>query len=202
MRSKRAGIHQQLKRLIRALVKLNPLKTKEQKSLIGEIIWYLILPGVMIAFSILLGIYLLTVGFSGYPAAADFWNKALSTTGVITETTKETYTIKPSAFSFTSSHTYYASTVRFQTEQGQIAEFKANDICQSPHPDLCSGKQVQVLYAFDNPQLSMIKGGDSPLDRTRTKIGWGIIILLGSVFILVEALPACNERFSPTQRRR
>ncbi len=202
MQSKRAKIYQQLKQLIRELVKLNRLKPKNQRSLIRERIWYFILPGMTIVFIILAGMWLLTVGFSAYPAAADFLNKALLTTGVITKTTTEIYHSPPGLYMASSSHSYYVSTVQFQTEQGQKAEFKANNICQSPHPDLCSGKQVQVLYVFDNPQLSMIKGGDSPLDRARNKIGWGIMTLLGGVFIFKEALAEYNERLSPTRRRR
>jgi hypothetical protein len=62
---------------------------------------------------------------------------------------------------------------------------------------LCSGRNVQVLYAFDNPQLAMVKGGDSPLDRAENNIGWGIFMVLGGIFTLLEY----SGLFEPTRRR-
>jgi Protein of unknown function (DUF3592) len=193
MRSKRARIERQSKELIRELVKLNSVKTEEQKSLIRERIGYLIFPGGLIVLPVLGGACLLSVGFSSYRAAADFGNKAISTTGVVTETTSHTYTAP-------SPQTYDVYTVQFQTEQGQIAKLKTKDICPSRQPSLCNSGKVQVLYAFDNPQLAMIKGGDSPLDKARNEIGLGIFMLLSGVFTFIIAPSEYGGRFGPTRR--
>jgi Protein of unknown function (DUF3592) len=185
MRSKRARIDRQSKELIRELVKLNSVKTEEQKSLIRERMFDLISFGIRIVLPVLGGACLLSVGFSSYRAAADFGNKALSTTGAIVETTSHTYTV-PTNGSAPASYPYYVYTVQFQTEQGQIAQFKTNDTCRSRQSSLGNGSKVQVLYAFDNPQLAMVKGCDSPLDVARNHIGWGIAILLTGIFTFIE----------------
>ena len=190
MRSKRAKIDRQSKELIRELVKLNSvktvsLKTESQRALIRERIGYLIFPGGMIVLSVLVGAWLISVGFSSYRAAADFGNKAISTTGVVTETTSHTYTAPSNGTSAPISYPYYVYTVQFQTEQGQIAQLKTKDICPSRQPSLCNSGKVQVLYAFDNPQLAMVKGGDSPLDRARNNIGWGIFMVFGGIFTFI-----------------
>jgi hypothetical protein len=164
---------------------------EEQRSLILERIGYLIFPGGMIVLPVLVGAWFISVGFSSYRAAADFGNKAISTTGVVTETTTVTSSGGGSLFSATPPQTYDVYTVQFQTK----------DICPIRQPSLCNSRKVQVLYAFDNPQLSMIKGGDSPLDRARSKIGWGIFMLLSGIFTFIIAPSEYGGRFGPTRRR-
>jgi Protein of unknown function (DUF3592) len=202
MRSKRARIDRQSKELIRELVKLNSfktvsLKTEEQRSLIRERMYLIFAGGIMIVLPVLVGAWLLSVGFSSYRAAADFGSKAISTTGAIVETKSHTYTAPSVSLSAPSSHTYYVYTVQFQTEQGQIAKLETKDICPSRQPSLCNGRKVQVLYAFDNPQLAMVKGGDSPLDKARNNIGWGIFMLLTGIFTFIEY----SGLFGLTRRR-
>ena len=97
-----------------------------RRSSIWQRIGYQVFPGVWMIYCISMGVGFLIQGFSDYQAAADFRNKALSTIGIITETTRrQNYTSSGMAAAPS-----YISTVQFETEQGEIAEFKAHNICQ------------------------------------------------------------------------
>ncbi|MBW4580534.1 MAG: DUF3592 domain-containing protein [Tildeniella nuda ZEHNDER 1965/U140] len=167
-----------------------------RRNSIWQRIGYLVFPGGFIILSTSIGVSTLIQSFSNYQAAANFRNKSLSTTGIITETTTQTNT-SPSGMAAAPS---YVSTIQFETEQGKIAEFEAYNICQGYQLNLCSGKKVQVLYASDNPELSMIKGGSSPLDRARNNIGLGIFLILGGVMTFIIAATEYGGRFGPTRR--
>ncbi len=146
--------------------------------------------------SISMGVGVLIQGLSDYQAATDFGNKALSTIGIITDTTTQANNT-PSGMAAPPS---YVSTVQFEAEQGKIAEFKAYNICQGYPLNLCNGKKVQVLYASNNPELAMIKGGSSPLDRARNGIGLGIFLILGGIMTFIIAPQEYGGRFGSTQR--
>jgi len=195
MRSRRKRISQQAAELTRELVRLNTSKTGKRASFnIPEGIGYLIFRGFNVL-SVLAGIWLLTVGFSDYQAAADFGNKAVATTGIIAETSYQSRTI--SSGGFPSSYIVKVPTIQFETRQGRIIRFEGDEnLCTRS----CRGKKVQVLYDSGNPHLAMIKGGSSPLNRARNNIGSGIFMTLVGILMFIIAPSEYGGRFNSTQR--
>lgn len=194
MRSKSKAIHQQAEKLIREAIKLNSSKTKKQSSLLSGV-GYLVFPGGFIVLSVSLGIWLLYLGLSDYPAATDFESKAVSTTGIITETSYQTRTI--SSGGLPSSSRVVVPTIQFKTRQGEIIRFEGDDdLCTRS----CRGEEVQLYYASDNPHQVMVKEGSSPIDRARSKIGWGIFFALVGIFNFIIAHSEYGVRFVPSQR--
>jgi hypothetical protein len=121
--------------------------------------------------------FLLLNGCLNYQAAADFNHKALPSVGIIieTEARQKTFTSGYSAFT----ETYYVSTIQFETKEGKITRFEESGICQANPLNLCDGRKVQVLYAADNPELSMVEGWTTPLDRVINNIIIGTYVTLG-----------------------
>lgn len=209
--SDRQRASERSKELIRELIKLNSSKAKKQSSSNSERTekWFPILCGGWIALSTSMGIGLLAFGLSNYQAAEDFEKTAVSTTGVVTDTQWKSRTAGGAPIPQT--YTVNVSTVRFETNQGKVIEFEADDICykEPSRPDSCNGKAVQVLYTPDNPQLLMVEGGSSPLDKAKSRIGWGVFLILSgivsSIFALTEhrgqlSLRGTAKRSTPVQR--
>lgn len=145
-----------------------------------------------------MGGWLLIQGFSNYQVAATFKDKALLTTGIITETTTQS---NLASSGLSAAPPSYISTIQFKTEKGEVTQFKADDICyEGFRLNSCDGKDVQVLYASDNPQLAMVKGGSSPMDEVKNHIGWGLFILLGGTRIFMLELRKYGGQFSPDWR--
>lgn len=190
------------KELIRELIKLNSSKVKKQSSSKPERTEKLfpILYGGWIVLSSLMGMWLLALGLSNYQAAVDFGKKSVSTTGVITDTQWRSRTVGGTPIPQT--YTIYVSTVQFKTNQGKVIEFEADDICykEPSRPNSCDGKQVQVSYSPDNPQLVMVKGGSSPLDRAKSNIAWGVFMTLFGMGNLINALTEYRGRSASARR--
>lgn len=194
MRSKRKEIHQQAEKLIRETIKLNSSKTKKQSSLISEIGYLVFLVG-FIVLNVSLGSWLLYLGLLDYPAATDFESKAVATTGIITETSYQSRTI--SSGGLPRSYRVVVPTIQFKTRQEEIIRFEGDDdLCTRS----CSGEEVQLFYASDNPHMVMVKDGSSPIDRARSKIGWGIFLVLAGIFTFIIAPSEYGGRFGPSQR--
>jgi Protein of unknown function (DUF3592) len=194
MRSKRKEIHHQAEKLIRETIKLNSSKTKKKGSLISKI-GYLVFPGGFIVLYVSIGLWSFCLGLSDYPAATDFENKAVATTGIITETNYESRTI--SSGGFPNSYIVVVPTIQFKTSQGEFIRFRGDDdLCTRS----CRGEEVQLFYASDNPHLVMVKGGSSPIDRARSKIGCGIFFVLFGIFNFIIAPSEYGGRFGPSQR--
>ena len=153
---------------------------------------YLVLRGGLPIIYISGGGWLLIHGFSNYQAAVSFRDKTLSTTGIITQTTIQG---KLASSGLTAAPPSHISTIQFKTEQGKVAEFRASDICQDYQLNSCDGKGVQVLYASDNPQLAMVKGGFSPIGEIKQEIGWGSFMTLTGIIMLITEY---RERFNLT----
>jgi hypothetical protein len=169
-----------------------------RRNSIWQRIGYLVFLGSATVLPISAGIWLSTQGFSNYQAAANFRSNALLTTGIITETTIQSGGAATNVGG--SLPPAYISTIRFETEQGKRAEFKASDICLVEPLNSCNGKRVQVLYAASNPELAMIKGGSSPLDKVRANIGYGIFFILFGLGTLIVAPSDYRGQFGSTQR--
>ncbi len=196
MRSKRKEIHQQAKKLIRETIELNSSKTKKQSSLIAGI-GYLVFPWGFIFLTISLGFLLLRLGLSDYPVATDFGNKAVATTGIITETSYRSRIM--SSGGLPSSYTVVVPTIQFKTRQGEIIRFEGDeDLCTRS----CRGQEVQLFYASDRPHQVMVRGGSSPIDRAKSKIGWGIFLVVSGIFNFITALSEDCGRFGSSQRHR
>ena len=135
----------------------------------------------------LIGVGLSIEGFSSYQAAANFWNNAIATTGIITNTEE------------TMNCTYYGSlpscsndsitTIRFTTLQREIIKFESDTvICinrTSSNP--CEGRKVEIVYDSSNPHQAIVKGSASPRVRVIFRIGVGVIfVIFGMLFIKVQ----------------
>ncbi len=149
--------------------------------------------------SMIVGGWLLIHGFSNYQVAVTFKDKALLTTGIITETTTQS---NLASSGLSAAPPSYVSTIQFKTEKGEAAQFKAHDICyEGFRLNSCDGKDVQVLYASDNPQLAMVKGGSSPMDKVKQAIGLGLFMLLGGIMISISELKKYGGWFRSEQHR-
>jgi hypothetical protein len=121
----------------------------------------------MIIFYIVCWAIFIIQGFLDYPAAADFWNNAIETTGIIVETDKRSecttsYAISsppsfpstpttpttPTPTPHTSCSTYFISTIQFETQQEEIMTFESDpDMCvDRPNSTPCNGRKVEVIY--------------------------------------------------------
>jgi hypothetical protein len=108
----------------------------------------------------------------------------MSTIGKISRTIAET-TYSYSTYNVMT-HTSYVSTIQFNTSQGKSMAFTVRKACHgNDNPYACDGKEIQVFYDPDDPQLSMIKGGSSPLDRVMTGFGLGLFLTLAGIYMLV-----------------
>jgi len=78
--------------------------------------------------------------------------------------------------------TYDVSTVQFETKQGTLVQFTVDDICRGNQTSYaCDGKTIQIFYHPDDPEIHMIKGGSTPMNRVSTWIVWGLVFVLGGV---------------------
>lgn len=148
----------------------------------------------MIIFYIVCGAILIIQGFLDYPAAADFCNNAIATTGIIVETDERekcttSYAIStpPSFPTHTSCSTYFISTIQFKTQQGEITTFESDpDMCiNRPNSTPCNGRKVEVFYDSTNPRMAIVKGGTSPLTQVKTRIGMGILMEIFGIIPLI-----------------
>ncbi len=129
---------------------------------------------------ILSGLAMLTYGSSNYRTAASFEYKAISEVGMISKTEAKIYT-SCTGLSTCMANTYYLSTVQFKTKQGTPIKFNTRDVCGSKKPYACVGRTIQVFYHPDDPEINMIKGGLTPMDRVNTWIGIGLVFVLGGI---------------------
>jgi hypothetical protein len=145
-----------------------------------------IIPSFLVIDCLCLGIFMLSRGFSNYQAAAEFENNSLPSIGTITETsvTSDCYAINYGS----SCRNRYSSTVQFKTQAGKSIEAQVNYACNAESLNLCKGQKVQMIYAIDNPKLSMVEGEESPADIVRNNIMWGVIFMAFIPFLAIEFL--------------
>jgi hypothetical protein len=132
-----------------------------------------------------LGTWLIFDGLSNYHTGTDFENKAISSVGIIKTVVTESPVV--SGYSVVAYRKDYESTVQFKTQEGETIKLEGTNLCHQESLYLCSGEEVQILYASNNPQLFMVKGGVSPMDRAKNKIIVGTVMMLLStttVFII------------------
>jgi hypothetical protein len=142
-----------------------------------------ILPGIFIL-QALFSIWMIFDGWSNYQDAADFGDNAILGVGIITKTVARQSHIVSNYTAFPG-RTDYISTVQFKTQEGKTIELDAADLCKHNSIDSCDGTKVQILYAADNPQLSMVESGVNPLVRVKEQIKYGVILLLLSSAIVL-----------------
>lgn len=139
---------------------------------------------------IVVGATLSIEGCLNYQAAANFWNNAVGTTGTIIrtrlETTTYTHTSTDGFSSYTTTDSYFISTIRFTTLQREIMTFESDpDMCiNRPSSSPCEGRKVEIFYDSSNPHQAIVKGSASPLVRVITRIGGGMfVVIFGIIFI-------------------
>lgn len=141
---------------------------------------------------IAVGVGMLAYSAVNYQTAANFKDKAVSTVGKISRTiARTTYTY--TTFNAIPS-TSYVSTIQFNTSQGKSITFTVTDVCHVNHsPYACDGKEIQVFYDPDDPQLTMIKEGSSPLDRVMTVFWYGLFFMFVGVISICELAEGSNS---------
>ncbi|MBD1848042.1 DUF3592 domain-containing protein [Cyanobacteria bacterium FACHB-63] len=137
-------------------------------------------------FYIVTGAGMIVYSAGSYQAAANFEYKAVSTVGNISRTiAKTTYS---QSFYSSIPHTSYVSTIQFKTSQGKLIAFTVRKACHvNDNPYACDGKEIQVFYDPDDPQLAMIKGGSSPLDGVMTTFWYGLFFVVVGIVSIHEA---------------
>ena len=143
---------------------------------------------------ILIGVGLSIEGSSNYQAAANFWNNAIATTGIITKT-EETMNCTYHS-SLPSCSTDSITTIRFTTLQREKIKFESHTVMcinrTSSNP--CEGRKVEIVYDSSNPHQAIVKGSASPLGSVIFCIGVGIYFSIFGVIIITVQLSEFRSR--------
>ncbi|HEY9652753.1 MAG TPA: DUF3592 domain-containing protein [Coleofasciculaceae cyanobacterium] len=139
------------------------------------------------------GFGILCVSFGGillvqlpsfYESEVDFQSKAVSATGTVVKTREKTEYFGGGITPGTST-TKFISTVKFQTNQGELVEFTTTAACSSRRD--CQNKKVAVLYDPILPLEARVDSGSTPEGKVKGSLVLSTLVLLfGINFIIVE----------------